>query len=99
MLSEEQVRGLSVDQLLDALVEECSEIIHASIKGKRYGLRDRWEPRGPRTNAEDVCLEFRQLEDLVAEVRRRGGVDAESIEEEYQRSRGRHPYALELKLE
>lgn len=61
-LTDDQLREHSADQLLDLLIEEASEVIHAASKAKRFGHRGSHPSyNGGRSNADGIAREMEQL--------------------------------------
>lgn len=61
-LTDEQLREHTAEQLLDLLIEEAAEVIHATSKAKRFGHRGSHPSyNGGRSNADGIAREMRQL--------------------------------------
>lgn len=62
-LTDEQLRQHTADQLLDLIIEEAAEVIHAASKAKRFGAKGSHPSyNGGRSNADGVAREMRQLD-------------------------------------
>lgn len=51
-------------ELLDLIIEECSEIIQRATKAQRFGLRE-VQPGQHKTNVERLSLEIGDLEEVL----------------------------------
>lgn len=61
-LTDDQLREHSADQLLDLIIEEAAEVIHAASKAKRFGPRGSHPSyNGGRSNADGIAREMQQL--------------------------------------
>lgn len=58
----------TVEGLLDRLIEECSEVIQAATKIKRFGLNN-WHPDTKRKNSDHLLDEIMDLGMVIEEVR------------------------------
>lgn len=68
-LTQEKIKQLTVDDLLDRIIEESAEVIQAASKFKRFGY-DNYNPfiKGSKLNIENLGMEFLQLEAFIAEL-------------------------------
>jgi len=64
--------GLSAEDLLDRLEEECSELIHAIVKRRRFGVGS-IHPRTGETAEERVISEANDVSIVLSEVYSRIG--------------------------
>lgn len=89
------------EERLDLLVEECSEIIKAACKVKRFGY-DSINPYAPQdgTNLNQLQLEMGDLDAIYALMSNNGDVDIDAINKRHQEKypklagylRGDHKY-------
>lgn len=63
------LKDLSADDLLDRLGEECSELIHAIFKLRRFGNAP--SPRTGQTGEEYVAAELEDVKRCIEEVEAR----------------------------
>jgi hypothetical protein len=62
-LTDDELREHSADQLLDLIIEEAAEVIHAASKAKRFGHRGSHPSyNNGRSNADGIAREMRQLD-------------------------------------
>lgn len=61
-MTDDQLRAMTVEQLHDLLIEEAAEVIHATSKAKRFGVRGSHPIyNGGRSNADGIAREMHQL--------------------------------------
>ena len=58
----------SLEDALDKLIEECSEVIQACTKIKKYGLSN-WHPISGRKNSDHLLNEIEDVMDSIENVR------------------------------
>lgn len=75
-LTIQAIRALTIEQLLEAIIEEAVEIVYAASKARRYGLESK-HPNKPdaKTNLMEVCLENVQIGNLIRELGARRGLN------------------------
>lgn len=65
-LASDELRKLTRDELLDLIIEECAEMIHAATKAKRFGHHRMWPGyNGDRCNADAIIREGHQVNDTL----------------------------------
>ncbi len=75
-LTDKELLALSPDQLLDLIIEECAEVIHAASKVKRFGpLRTYPGYNDGRSNADAVIREALQVNDTLRAYCARMGIE------------------------
>jgi hypothetical protein len=57
-----------IEEKLDKLIEDCSEVTQAAIKIKRFGINN-WHPESKRRNGDHLLDEIMDLNETVKEVR------------------------------
>jgi len=59
----------NLEDSIDKLIEECSEVIHAASKVKRFGI-DNWHPDTKRKNSETLLKELLDLDEAIKDIKK-----------------------------
>lgn len=59
----------SLEEVLDKLIEECAEVIHAASKAKRFGMSN-WHPETKRKNSDVLLDEIMDVGKAIEDARK-----------------------------